>query len=842
MSRSRSAVALIEGLESRQLLSINQVDGIGYLPSDNGTTLQRYDVANQQWLSPVTLANSPGGASATLVDADGIYVAYGNTVMRYRLDGSSPTHLINVDGGVNAIHSDGNLLFLNHSGGLYARFISINKNTNTIIDTMENYVDSVFGSSISTAENTIFGRSRGISPADLTYVRYNDDGTFGAAGDSPYHGDYPDASKTWVFPLGNKVVDDSGGVYAAGGLSRLNSFNTQIDDIGFVGNDVPIVLRANTLTAYTSTILPAGSKTLAQPAGEILVNATNVIAFTPNAADPHRYTTQVVSLADLKAPEPGKPVNPAGLKYTPDDIEVAGDRTLLILDKETQSVFRWNPVTQQYGATIPLVNVPSHMAYSGETNTLYVAYPTGLINSMDLGAAKPVERPFAVLPGTPGGLATAGRYVFAEDPSGAWVTHYTFAPDGTKISAVDWNYWSAEYVWSDANSKMYFFRDDTSPNDLHSEVIGPDGKIGAQNESPLHSSSGFQHPIRVAPDGSVVILGSGVVHDATTLARKPGGLGNAVSDVAWLNDAVYTARTIAGYTQFQQWTGATFAPGAVSQVQGNALALFGVADKLVGVFNPASGVPQFQVMDAGLAVIPPPLNVTQVFVNGPGITGQTGPNGVAFRNLAGVDNTYGYPIPAGANQTKSIPWSEGVNRIALRFGANVAESLQRADLVVRGLNNATYATSDFTYDAPTRTGVWTLATPVTNDKITVFLDDALLPTLDGEWAAGQSYASGDGTPGGDFNFRIHVLRGDVNQDGFVNALDLGQLKSRLNRNATTNQGSGNTGYSVFADLNADGQLNALDLGIAKQRLNTRLPTQDGPVATSLLFGRDPISA
>jgi len=825
----------VEGLESRCLFSsIVQVDGIGYLPSDNGTTLQRYDVANQNWLTPVALENSPGGATASLVDADGIYVAYGRTVMRYKLDGSAPTHLLNAPDNVHAIHSDGKLLFLNHTAGLYARFVSIDKNTNTIIDTMENYVDSVYGSSISTTANKIFGRSGGISPADITYAAYDDAGNFGAAGDSPYHGDYPSASKTWVFPLGTKVVDDSGGVYSTSNLTRLNSFSTRIDDIDFVGSDVPIVLRGNTLTSYSSAILPAGSVNLAQPATQIVVNSRNVIAFNPNPGDSHRYTTQVVSLSDLKAPEPGTPINPAGLKYTPDDVELTADQKLLILDKETQSIFRWDPATQQYGPTIPLVSVPSYMAYSGETNTVYVAYASGLINSMDLGAAKPTEKPFATLAGAPGGLATAGKYVFAEDPSGAWVSHYTFAPDGTQISAVEWNYWSTEYVWSAPNSKMYFFRDDTSPNDLLSEQIGADGKLGPEIDSPLHTSEGFQHPLRVSPDGKIVILGSGMVHDAETLARQINGLGNAVSDVAWLNGNVYTVRNIAGVAQFQQWTGSTFAPGAVSQVPGTALALLSVADsKLVAITNPASGVPEFRVMNAAFNVVPPPTTVTQIFVNGQGVTGQTGTNGVAFRNLAGVDNTFGYPVPAGANQLKSIPWSEGVNKIAIRFGADVAATLQREDLVIRGLNNPTYATSGFSYDAATKTGVWTLSTPITRDKVNLVLDDALLPALDGEWATGHAYPSGDGTPGGDFTFRINVLRGDANQDGIVNALDLGQMKSKLNRTAT-NPGSGVSAYSVFADLNADGLINALDLGFAKLHLNDRFGPGPTPEPALLL--------
>jgi hypothetical protein len=266
-----------------------------------------------------------------------------------------------------------------------------------------------------------------------------------------------------------------------------------------------------------------------------------------------------------------------------------------------------------------------------------------------------------------------------------------------------------------------------------------------------------------------------------------------------------------------------------------------IIDPVTGV---TSSLGQFGNHMADLAfvlpVAPTAAQVSQVFVNGTGLTGQLSANGIAFRALAGIDNTYGYPVPAGANQTKSIPWSNGVDRIALRFTQDVASQLQQGDLVVRGSNIATYAVSSFTYDAATKTGVWTLATPITNDKVRLFLDDALVGGLDGEWAdSADAYPSGNGTAGGDFSFRLNVLRGDANQDGSVSALDLGQLKAKLNKNATTNQGTGAGAYSVFADLNADGQISALDLGVAKARLNNKLPV--GEPASALLFGTKAIS-
>jgi hypothetical protein len=242
-----------------------------------------------------------------------------------------------------------------------------------------------------------------------------------------------------------------------------------------------------------------------------------------------------------------------------------------------------------------------------------------------------------------------------------------------------------------------------------------------------------------------------------------------------------------------------------------------------------------------LAAVPPgatgaisdsPFLVTQVFVNGPGLTGQSSPDGVAFRSLAGIDGTFGYPVPDGADQLKYIPWVGGVNQVAIRFDQDVASTLQQDDLVIQAVNVGRYATSGFTYDAATKTGVWTMATPVTYDKIKLVLDDALIPGLDGEWADGaHAYPSGDGTAGGDFAFRINIRRGDANQDGSVNALDLGVVKAKLNSSAT-NPGTGAGAYSVFADLNADGSINALDLGIAKANRNRPGPPSIEPAATS----------
>src|SRR5712671_2403420 len=86
----------VEALESRCMLSatVFEHNDIGYFLQGTGK-LQRYDIAQEKWLSPIQLAGAQSGATVALVDDDGIYAAFGTTVYRYNLDGTGQTQLFN---------------------------------------------------------------------------------------------------------------------------------------------------------------------------------------------------------------------------------------------------------------------------------------------------------------------------------------------------------------------------------------------------------------------------------------------------------------------------------------------------------------------------------------------------------------------------------------------------------------------------------------------------------------------------------------------------------------------------------------------------------------------------
>ncbi|MGK3966183.1 DNRLRE domain-containing protein [Sorangium sp. So ce1667] len=270
--------------------------------------------------------------------------------------------------------------------------------------------------------------------------------------------------------------------------------------------------------------------------------------------------------------------------YVPDQVMLGSDDVVYLFSQEHDRIFRWSLSADYHLNPIVLgASDALRAAYGAEDHRIYVAYQSGALTRIDL-AAGVAEAPFATLPAQPHGLATAGSIVMAADPSGAWGTHYTFLPSGAGVSTVDWNYYSREYAWSPSTGRMYFFRDNTSPNDLHWESIDTtSGAITGEGESPYHGDFAIAPPIRPSADGSYVLLGSGDLYDGTTL-EVVGSLPIAPSDAAWLPDGtLITLRADAGETVLEQWAerGQIFVMANVQRFSGEPVRVLSRPDAVV---------------------------------------------------------------------------------------------------------------------------------------------------------------------------------------------------------------------------------------------------------------------
>jgi hypothetical protein len=184
----------------------------------------------------------------------------------------------------------------------------------------------------------------------------------------------------------------------------------------------------------------------------------------------------------------------------------------------------------------------------------------------------------------------------------------------------------------------------------------------------------------------------------------------------------------------------------------------------------------------------------------------------------------GFAVPAGAGQLAPIPFV-GIDLISVRFTEDVVVS--SAMLTVRSANGSRYSVgSIFVYDEQTFTATW-LTGVSTADRIRLELPsgpdgvhDYSGDALDGEWADGaDAYPSGDGAPGGDFNFGLNVLVGDADRNGRVDVRDWMEVRRRQDNPDFPNPAR----YSVFADVDGSGQVNSRDLLLVRRQLGISLP-------------------
>lgn len=580
-------------------------DGIAYFLVASPGEIERYDMAQQVWLPAIPVST---GGTAMTVGSSGIFLGFGRRIARVPLAGGPEQHLTNTAGDVHDLVLAGPLIA---AVGAMQGLLSLDSSTGALLDVSDGYYARYGLSGLSAAPGLrrVFGRSQGLSPSDIVVETLGSGGTFTGETDSPYHGAYPSAWRTFVFPGEARVADDAGIVYTTNALAYAGSLAGALTDLAFYG-DLPIVLRNDGVVAYDRSLRELGRHAVMPGATRIFVQNATIFAFGSMATG---IGVESIPVSALTTVVPGTPVDPTGLPYAIDGFAQSPDGTIYLLSSGNLSIFRWLPSIGAYGATIPLREAPLYLAYSPTTNRLYVAYPSGMITQIDLDSTDE-EMPFATSPQTPCGLATAGEFVFVCDPSGAWVSHFTYAPSGELLSQVEWNYVSNEYVWSPELHRMYFFRDDTSPNDLLWEEIDVDGYIGTERDSPYHGDFVFRHPIRLGPGSTSVLTGEGLFFDPMTLVHTA-SLSNRIDDALWMDGTLVTIRRLLperqpyepqepgwGVTEVQAWDPDGYSLLWSRQISGlpRRLAVDGATPIVV---TSVAGVPRFTRLTCGDAVV-----------------------------------------------------------------------------------------------------------------------------------------------------------------------------------------------------------------------------------------------
>ena len=217
----------------------------------------------------------------------------------------------------------------------------------------------------------------------------------------------------------------------------------------------------------------------------------------------------------------------------------------------------------------------------------------------------------------------------------------------------------------------------------------------------------------------------------------------------------------------------------------------------------------------------------------------------AYRALIPGGDPDGYLIPHGADQTKTLLWSN-IREIIVEFSKAVKGSgpdgtLIPADFQLSGINNGVATIlSPVEYDPVTNRAKLTMAANLRGDCYLLKVDattvsDLAGNALDGEFSPHQLGSSGDVVAGVSFWFDFNVMPGDFNRNGddvvapsvAVDSSDLSVL------GASWMQTHLDPFYRWNADANGDLRNDSSDLSVLGSNWMQSLPTPaPGPLAAA----------
>lgn len=566
---------------------------IAYFAFSNPARIERYNLTTAAWLPTITLARAP---AAFAVSDSNLFIGAGSILYRYALDGSGEVIL---NSGFNA-----SITGLAVSGAFVLAHAGSSLNAIRIADGVRMSAASYsynWSAHMASAPGLgrLFSRTSGISPSDITTATIQPNGTLSTrATDSPYHGSYPDAQRVFVSPNEAFVADDGGTIYRTADLRFVSGLGGALDDLVFTSNNRPVIARGGVIVTYDDQFREVGRLASGIATARIFLQGDQVFAFgyPPSGAS---IPMARLALSQASGPVSADPVDAATAAYSPDSTFIDRDGVVCLFSKLHRQIFRWSSSERRYLAPITLQGWPSFVTYSPTTHRLYLGYADTRILQVRLDAGRLTEESFANAPRGILGLITAGEYVFLIDPTSPWISYFLFAPNGQLLAQRDWSYYGSEYVWNPVLRRVYQFRDDTSPNDLLYTEVTAAGAFGPQRDSPYHGEIGTRYPIRISPDGSAVLLGSGRFYDANTMVAN-NSIANPIDDATWVNNRLVTARAASAGVELQRWGGGNYALDRTRVLGGRLKGLFTLAGNRALLVTVRDGIPFFTILNENL--------------------------------------------------------------------------------------------------------------------------------------------------------------------------------------------------------------------------------------------------
>lgn len=578
-------------------------EGIVYLFNKSESKIYRWNTLAKKFLTPISVNDNLNTMSYSK-DHNRLYLGYKNGEVKYiDLEDSTLTQssFVKLVISVGDLLSVGKYILIEPDRTTRSIKYIYDKSANEVSATVS-YRSKV--SFWDTINNRYYFISSGISPSDLYYHEIDQEtGVISKEVETKYHGSYEHIAPIRSSLDGTKVVLGNGNIYKTSDLTIQNSISDRVIDATsrtngelvylYDNNGDTILKRVSSSLVSLEIVKYEGSivQIIRQSDDRMFIvtktNKLNFYEYIPSS-DTDKDGIENINdsfpldvAASIDNDSDGFPDrwndgysqsdSTTGLKldfypnnidcnlaehgngttcdferfipiFTPDDIGIDKNGIIYLLNKNKKRIYRWNSSTKQYLDPLGINVDMNKMAYVESHDRLYFGYESGEIEYIDLEGNTLKLKNFIGLPQSVKGLTSTGKFLFAQDNSGGWATHYTYDKNAVLKHSIDFTYYSNYYTWDEVNDKVYFFRDDSSPNDLIYENINQDtGEISKEVDSPYHGDYTIKGPIIVSPDGTKILLGSGDIYNGSDLTISSSISDNIESGIYRVNnEIVYT--------------------------------------------------------------------------------------------------------------------------------------------------------------------------------------------------------------------------------------------------------------------------------------------------------------
>ncbi|NBD37612.1 MAG: hypothetical protein GVY10_03480 [Verrucomicrobia bacterium] len=576
--------------------------------SGDGNVLHRYDLRQADWLSSIPLSGEP---TAMAVDEDGIYLAYGKTLVRRRPDGGGEAVLHEFASPVASLETDQALLFALVESGGWFDLHSMQKSTGTPIDSV--FAPGHFGLDVAKGTNKIYLANHNLGGTDMRSFGYVETGEiFEPKFSVGTRSNVGLTERAWVMPDQQYLLDDDGMLFNAVESEYVGDIGHAMKDVAFRGNWQPVLLKAHEVVGLTAGYVVTGSIPISVPAEEIQIHAGEIFLFAPDAMAAKGLSVTTHPLSSLSLPPLNRPLAIDEAVFVADDVLVDRNGIVYLYAKALKTLFRWDPGRYRWLESLYTGYKFEQLSYHAGTHTLFGTHLSGWVMRYDLGETNPQAEAFAKVEGTPSGILAMDENIFVHYMGIQYNNPYrVFRISDGKLLGPD--HFSGppravDYLWDAKRRRLVLLNEEGSHGEVESWKVKENGEF-TDKRSTSASQVVIRSPLRMSPDQSVYITGRGGMLDASDL-NETAFLPGLLRDAAWLGDGLFTLWNFFEHepvggpfkTKIQKWDETLVHTVKERTLIGKPVALLALSDELQ-VFTSLEGRQWIHVFDGDLNLL-----------------------------------------------------------------------------------------------------------------------------------------------------------------------------------------------------------------------------------------------